>query len=183
MFDISQTPVLETERLILRGWRDSDLAAFAAMMAQPEAARFLTVDQRPQDRASAWRGMAVFVGHWALRGHGMFVVEEKASGAFAGRAGPWKPEGWAGFELGWGLDRRFWGKGYATEAARAAGDWAFRTLDLSGIISLIHVDNSASQRVAARLGEKPGQMTLHAGMPHVIWGASREAWAKANPRL
>jgi RimJ/RimL family protein N-acetyltransferase len=70
------TPTLETEHLRLRPWRESDLDAFAAMMAKPEVARFLTADQAPQDRATAWRGMALMVGHWALRGYGMFVVEE-----------------------------------------------------------------------------------------------------------
>lgn len=183
MFDLAQTPRLETERLVLRGWRADDFEPFAAMMAQPEVARFLTVDRAPQDRASAWRGMAVFVGHWALLGFGMFVVEEKASGAFVGRVGPWQPEGWAGFELGWGLDRRFWGKGYATEAARAAGDWAFEAFKLDGVISLIHVDNIGSQNVARRVGERPGRATLHAGMPHVIWEVSRADWIKTNRLL
>ncbi|MGE0046703.1 MAG: GNAT family N-acetyltransferase [Hyphomonadaceae bacterium] len=171
-----QAPVLETERLVLRGWRGEDFDPFAAMMAEPEVALFLTADQRPMDRVSAWRAMAVFAGHWILRGAGMFVVEEKASGDFVGRVGPWQPEGWPGFELGWGLARRFWGKGYASEAARAAGDWAFANFDLDAVISLIHIDNHASQRVAQRLGETPGPKTLHAGMPHVIWSVSRETW-------
>ncbi len=171
-------PQIETERLILRGWRAGDLDAFAAMMADVEVARFLTTDQRPLDRQSAWRSMAVFAGHWALKGYGLFVVEEKASGAFVGRVGPWEPEGWYGFEIGWGLDRRVWGKGYATEAARAAGDWAFQKLPLARVISVIHIDNRASQRVAQRLGMKPGSTILHAGMPHAIWSITRDDWMK-----
>jgi len=176
MSELHPAPRLETARLILRGWRHDDLAPFAAMMAQPEVARFLTADQRPQDSAAAWRTMSVFVGHWAMRGYGLFVVEDKASGAFVGRIGLWNPEGWAGLELGWGLDRRFWGNGYATEAARAAGDWAFETLNPERLISLIHVDNTASQNVAMRLGSKPGAATLHAGMPHTIWAVRRADW-------
>jgi RimJ/RimL family protein N-acetyltransferase len=179
MRDLTKVPVLTTERLILRGWREEDFEPFAAMMAQPEVARFLTVDRMPQDRNAAWRGMAIFVGHWAILGFGMFVVEEKASGAFVGRVGPWRPEGWVGFELGWGLDRRFWGKGYATEAARAAGDWAFDSFPIDQLVSLIHVDNTASQNVAKRLGERPGAQTLHAGMPHVIWSVTRDQWRQS----
>lgn len=63
------------------------------MMADAEVARFLTADQRPQDRSAAWRTLAVFIGHWALRGYGLFAVEDKATGAFIGRVGAWQPEG------------------------------------------------------------------------------------------
>ena len=176
MFDPTRVPALETERLILRAWRESDLDAFAAMMAEPEIARFLTADQRPMDRAAAWRTMAMFVGHWALKGYGMFVVEEKGSGAFVGRVGVWEPEGWYGFELGWGIARRFWGKGYAHEAARASGAWALAHFPPEKLVSLIHADNTRSQNLARRLGMKEGARTFHVGMPHVIWEIARADW-------
>ncbi len=178
MFDPRETPRLVTERLILRGWREDDLDALAAMMADAEIARFLTDDQCPLDRAGSWRHLALLVGHWALRGYGLFAVEEKATGAFVGRVGAWQPECWVGFELGWGLARAHWGKGYAQEAARAAGDWVFRSFGLERIVSLIHVDNLRSQALARRLGMAVRATTLHAGMAHDIWEISREAWAR-----
>ncbi|HWA01274.1 MAG TPA: GNAT family N-acetyltransferase [Caulobacterales bacterium] len=180
MFDPARAPVLETPRLVLRAWRDEDFEPFAAMMAAPPVARFLTGDQRPQDRAGAWRTLSLFVGHWALRGFGLFAVEEKRTGSFVGRVGLWRPEAWVGLELGWGLAPAYWGRGYALEAARSAGDWAFTRLQADELVSLIHVDNTRSQNLAARLGMKPATPTLHAGMPHTIWKISRDAWAETR---
>lgn len=176
LYDLARTPRIETKRLILRGWRECDFEPFAEMMADPEVARFLTSDQRPLDRAEAWRDMAMLVGHWALRGYGLFVVEERATGSFVGRIGAWRPENWVGFELGWGLVRAHWGKGYALEAARAAGDWIFASFELSEVVSLIHARNARSRALAQRLGMEVGASTLHAGMPHEIWRVSRGKW-------
>jgi RimJ/RimL family protein N-acetyltransferase len=174
-------PILDTPRLILRPWRSADFEPFAAMMAEPDTARFITLDGRPQDRVMAWRTMALIVGHWQLRGHGLFVIEEKGTGAFVGRAGPWMPEGWPGFEIGWGVRQAFRGRGYASEAAYHAGLWAIDAFGLDRIISLIHVDNIASQHVAERLGETPLGATLHFGQPHTIWAAPKAQWRAPRP--
>ena len=174
-------PTLETPRLILRGWRAEDFAPYAAMLAEPETARFITRRGQPYDEAEVWTEMAVLIGHWQLLGHGMFVVEERASGAFLGRIGPLQPPGWPGFEIAWGLTRAACGNGYATEAARAAIDWAFESFDLDRVISIIHPDNVASQRVAERIGER---RTAERFTPFrevcEIWELRRKDWRPAE---
>jgi RimJ/RimL family protein N-acetyltransferase len=142
---------LETERLVMRMWRESDFDEYAELCADPEVMRFL--GGKVFDRTEAWRQMASMIGHWYLRGYGIWAVEEKESGRLAGRIGCINPEGWPGFEVGWTLRREFWGKGYATEAARRALEYGFHDLDRPHIISLIHPENRASIRVAERLGE------------------------------
>ena len=109
-------PVIETERLILRQWRGADIAPNTAMLADPDTARFITADRKPvTDALNGWRNAAIMAGHWVLYGAGMFVVEEKSSGLFTGRVGPWFPPSWPGFEVGWGIAKEFRGKGYAVD--------------------------------------------------------------------
>src|SRR5204863_351124 len=87
-------PTLVTERLILRPWRPEDFAPYARFSADEEAMRYLGRDGRPTDAAETWRTICLFIGHWYLRGYTLWAVEERASGEFVGRVGPWKPEGW-----------------------------------------------------------------------------------------
>lgn len=146
-------PQLESERLLLRGLEPGDLDAYAAMYADPDVMHHLE-GGRPLDRAAAWRSIAVHLGHWQLRGFGQWALIERTSGAFVGRAGLWQPEGWPGLEVGWTLAREHWGRGFATEAARAALQHAFETLAATRVISLIASDNQRSIRVAERIGER-----------------------------
>ncbi len=95
--------ILETDRLLLRMWRNEDFAAYEKMCADPEIMKYL--GGRTFDRLEAWRHMAFLVGHWQLRGYGHWAVEEKATGRFIGRIGFLNPEGWPGFEVGWTLAR------------------------------------------------------------------------------
>jgi len=85
-------PVIETPRLKLRQWCHADIAPYTAMLADPGTARFITVDGKPvTDEMTGWRHTVVMAGHWAIHGAGMFAIEEKHSGTFVGRAGPWFP--------------------------------------------------------------------------------------------
>jgi RimJ/RimL family protein N-acetyltransferase len=140
-------PVIETERLKLRQWCGADVAANTAMLSDPGTARYITVDGKPiTTELAGWRNAAVIAGHWALHGVGMFVVEEKSSGKYVGRVGPWFPPGWPGFEVGWGIARAFRGKGYASEAARASIDWSFATFELDQIMHVIDCETRCRRR-------------------------------------
>jgi RimJ/RimL family protein N-acetyltransferase len=169
-------PTLETERLILRPPEARDFEPWAAFAGDEEAARYLG---GPQVRAVAWRGMATMTGAWVMRGFSMFSVIEKASGDWVGRLGPWQPEGWPGTEVGWGIARAHWGKGYATEGAIAAIDWAFDNFGWTEVVHTIDPDNVNSQAVAKRLGStllRQAQMPAPFDMVLDVWGQSREQW-------
>jgi len=174
---LANSPVIETGRLRLRQWRNADMAPYTAMLSDPPTARFITVDGKPVvDDMTGWRHTVVMAGHWVLHGAGMFVVEEKASGKFAGRVGPWSPPGWPGFEVGWGIAKEFRGKGFAVEAARASIDWAFATFDVERIVHCIDRENTASQAVARRLGARPERDIELFGHTAELWVTRRAAW-------
>lgn len=141
-------PVLETERLILRAPGPQDLPALYAFYGS-ERSRFVG---GPCSREQAWRSLAMEIGHWSLRGYGRWTVEEKATGAVAGMVGVFNPEGWPEPEIGWDLYNGFEGRGYATEAGRAARAHAYGALGLSTVISLTRLTNTQSAAVAQRLG-------------------------------
>ncbi|MCI0419386.1 MAG: GNAT family N-acetyltransferase [Acidobacteria bacterium] len=164
---------LETERLVLRMFRESDLDAYAEMCADGEVMRYLG---KPMSRAEAWRHMAMVLGHWQLRGFGLWAVEERATGAMVGRVGCWQPEGWPGEEIGWTLRRCYWGRGIALEAARAALGYAFLELRWPRAISLIDPANAASIRVAEKLGERLQDRLEIGGIELLVYSVLREEW-------
>jgi RimJ/RimL family protein N-acetyltransferase len=125
--------------------------------------------------ALAGREQAALQGRGlAQHGHdGWPLAVERASGEFVGRIGPWYPEGWPGFEVGWMLRREFWGRGYATEAGRAAIHYAFTKLDQPRVISLIRPDNVNSIRVAERVGEQLDSETEVMGYRTLIYAIHR----------
>lgn len=165
-------PVIETERLRLRGMSAEDLDDFAEMNASPDFAKYFGTGE-PLSRWESWNVLAMLAGHWMVRQFGFWFVEEKETRRFVGRVGIWYPDGWPGIEIGWGISPKFWGKGYATEAARASRDWAFQALDLDELISVIHPENEASKRVAMRIGESFRETLTVNGKRSDIYSMSR----------
>ena len=174
---ITLGPTLETERLILRPPIIEDLDGWAELASDPEAMRYLG---GPGPRAAAWRSLAGMAGSWALHGFGMFSVLDKASRAWIGRVGPWRPEAWPGAEIGWSLLPSTWGKGYAHEATVATMDWAIDTLGWTDVIHTIHPDNAASIALARRIGSAdrgPGRLPApNQDREIVIFGQTAETW-------
>lgn len=172
------TLALETDRLILRPIAPDDFEPHAAMMADPRVADFLTLERKPQPRATEWRSFASMIGHWTIRGYGFFSLFEKKTGDWVGRVGPWNPEGWPQIECGWSVPAAHWGKGYAPEAAIAAIRWTFAARpELTRIISLIDPGNANSQAVARKIGEtKSGETFQLATFTLDIWAAEKRAW-------
>ena len=168
---------LETPRLLLRPPRAEDLDAWAEMMQDTEAARYIG---GTMPRAVSWRGVMTMIGAWHAQGFAMFSVFEKSTGRWVGRLGPWMPEGWPGSEIGWAIVRDCWGRGYATEGAIAATNWAFDALGWTEIIHSISPENVASQMVASKLGSRnlgPGRLPPPYQDDVVdIWGQSRDEW-------
>lgn len=142
-------PRLETERLVLRGFSEADLEPLVAFYSDEETARFVGGVCEPWE---VWRRLASYIGHWDLRGYGMFALEDKATGRFAGCCGPWYPGGWPEPEIGWSLMAEFQGKGLVTEAANRCLSYAYDELGWTTAMSAIDPENEASKRVAERLG-------------------------------
>lgn len=168
---------IETERLLLRVPRIEDFERYAELFGDAEATRYIG-GQLP--RAAAWRRFLQMPGAWSVQGFAMFSVVEKTSGRWLGQAGPWRPDGWPGNEVGWSFHPDAWGRGYAIEAAVAATGWAFANLGWDDIIHCIDPDNAPSQRVAQRLGSSnrgPGRMPPpYEDHPTDIWGQTRAQW-------
>ncbi len=164
-------PMIETDRLTLRAFTEADLSDYTTMMRRPEV-RFLLRLPDSFDEYAAWEQLAAFTGQWALRGTGQWAVVERSSGRLVGRAGLHHPHrrDWPGVEVGWALHPDAWGRGYATEAGRAAIDWAFANLDVDVLHSMIHVENPKSMAVARRLGFVLAETRVFAWYPALAHG-------------
>jgi RimJ/RimL family protein N-acetyltransferase len=169
--------VLETPRLILRPPIAEDFDGFCEFHADEQTMKYLGgVVSKPE----VWRRLRVVAGGWHLDGFHFFSVIEKSSSSWIGRIGPLYPFGWPEREVGWGLLSRFWGQGYAKEAAAICMDYVFDALDWERVIHTIHPENTASSAIAQSLGsynQGPGRLPApFADVPIEIWGQTREEW-------
>jgi RimJ/RimL family protein N-acetyltransferase len=145
---------LQTPRLILRQFRESDIDAWSAICAEPEVMRYASLSGMPVDRELSLKWLRSMVDHWQVHGYGMWAVEEKATGRFIGRIGLQLPPGYPETEVAWMLAPAHWGKGFAEEGARAAIEFGFSQVRKTRLISLIFPQNERSIRLAERLRER-----------------------------
>ncbi len=144
------TPIrLETERLILRTPLENDFEAAVTGFMTSDRTTF--VGGPITDPWHQWQTFMATAGHWAFKGYGFFTVCLKDETPI-GRVGVINHVMWPEPELGWHVFDGYEGKGYVTEAAFAARDWAWRERGLGPLISQIHPDNHGSIRVAERMG-------------------------------
>ena len=175
--------MIESERLILRAWRDADREPFAAMCADPEVMRHFPA---PLTRAESDAVVERMVAHQAEYGFCFFALERKSDGGFLGFTGMMtlKPENplQPGVEIGWRLAREAWGAGYASEAASAAIVHGFDSLGLKRIMSFTATENVRSQAVMQRIGmtrradldfDHPAVPEGHRLRPHVVYAIER----------
>ena len=174
MTDFSATaPVIETERLRLRGFRASDLDAQAAAMTDPGVVRHL--GGSPMSREDTWRKILASPGLWALLGYGYWVAERREDGAYLGQIG------FADFkrdmipniegipEMGWIMAPEAQGRGYATEGVLAALDWAEKALGRSEIVAIISHANAASIRIAEKAGFAAREEAVYKSEPILLF--------------
>ena len=160
-----EVPVLETDRLRLRGHRLNDFAACSAMWADPIVTRY--IGGRPFTQEGVWARLLRYPGHWAMLGYGYWAVEEKETGTFVGEMGfgdfkrDIQPSLDGLPELGWALVTQEHGKGYATEGVRAAIGWGDQHFGARRTTCLIHPENTASIRVAEKCGYHEWQRTTY----------------------
>ena len=144
-----EIPRLETERLLLRGPSSADADAYIRFYADAEASRFYGGPLRADQ---AWKRLAQDIGHWCLRGHGLWMIEERRTGEVHGGCGLLWPEGWPRSELTWWLLTEARGRGFATEASRAVIAYAVRDAGWDHVETHMDDRNEAARRLALRLG-------------------------------
>ena len=165
-----------TPRLHLRQFRADDFEAHARICADPEVMQYIRAGAT--SREESWWQLARYMGHWQLRGYGLWAVVEKSTSRLVGHLGFLNPEGGHGIEIGWVLAREAWGQGYALEGTQAALRYGFESLGFSRVLCLIQPENLRSIRLAERLGAHPsGETHDPGGRRLLIWsetGRSRQ---------
>jgi len=167
-------PILETERLILRGPTLSDFAAYAARGSDPSFMRHMG-DGMPRSEEESWSSFLRLAGLWPILGFGSWIVEDKASGAAAGSAGYIERKRDRGPdlkdipEMGWGIAAGFEGRGYATEALGATLQWGRERFGAARVIAVVNEENLPSIRVAEKCGFREFKRDLSAGRPRIYF--------------
>ncbi|GAA3145976.1 GNAT family N-acetyltransferase [Streptomyces rectiviolaceus] len=148
--------LLQTPRLVLRRWREADVAPMTAINSDPEVMRWIRDGSVHEGEEQTRSTIARWEHGWETEGFGLFAVEIRATGELAGFTGlsvpHYLPEVLPAVEIGWRLGRSFWGQGIATEAARAALDFGLTDRGLERIVSIAQVGNEASERIMHKLG-------------------------------
>jgi len=175
------SPLIETERLLLRLPRPEDVDDFARAFADPETMRYMG-DGSTATREQVERGIGFWLDRWEVNGLGLFSVESRETERVVGRVGflVWDTADWstssfaeagerAEVELGWFVAREHWGNGYATEAALALRDWGIGERGLTRLISLIRHGNDRSVRVAEKIGETYESEVVLFGEPAMLY--------------
>jgi RimJ/RimL family protein N-acetyltransferase len=170
---MTDIPIIETERLILRGHRLSDFEAYARMWADPVVTRF--IGGRPRTREEAWIRFLRHAGMWHHLGFGFWAVEDKLTGGFVGETGfhelkrQLTPSIEGTLEAAWGFVTEAHGKGYATEAVAAALDWADRHYPRRPVTCIIDPAHTASIRVAEKHGFRERERTTYHDEPTIVF--------------
>jgi RimJ/RimL family protein N-acetyltransferase len=166
-------PILETERLRLRGHTLLDFEPMLVMWTDPEVTRF--VGGKPSTRDEVWSRLLRYIGHWAALGYGYWAVEERASGAFIGDIGiadfqrDLDPPLDGVPEVGWSLTPAAHGKGYATEAVKAAVEWGDNHFVSPRMVCMISPENAASIRVAEKCGFRRYAEVIYKNRPNLLF--------------
>ena len=156
-------PELLTARLRLRTFAEADAEVFHRIMAEEGVLRYFPSTQPPSlEQVSKMIGW--FLNHWQEHGFGDWVVESRATGELMGRCGLLYIRDTRETEIDFLLGKAFWGKGYATEAARASLEYGFKALRLESVVGIVHPENLASQRVLEKLGMRQTRRTQYFGM-------------------
>jgi RimJ/RimL family protein N-acetyltransferase len=147
--------MIDTERLLLRGWKPEDHAPFAKICGDPDVMRYIG-DGSTRTADEVARSIASFQKEWNDRGFGLFAVELKQTGNMIGFTGfslpHFLPEVLPSVEIGWRFSKQSWGKGFASEAAAAALAFGVNYLRITDIVSIYQVENGASARIMKKLG-------------------------------
>ena len=171
--------MLETDRLRLRPYRPDDLDDLHAMLSDPEHMRWYPA---PFDREQTTAWLERQIEGLRERGFALWIVEDRVTSGFLGTAGPTLQvvEGVDEVEIGWHTRPGRKGEGIAPEAASAARDWAFATLDVDHLISLVRPENESSARVAEKIGMRVDREVDYRGFRHRVYRIGREAIARVT---